>query len=337
MLLRTAAASAATISVVLMSGCAGSQAPMSSLPASSSAQHQLGLNRFGSARAGVAPFLNRLRFARAADARPAKYPGLKDLYVSDFRTGVVEVLKNGSYILKKKIRKGLNEPDGDTLDNVGNLYVANYAGIDITEYAPGASSPSFTYNAGMVNPVGVSVDRQGDVYEADYSGESVREYKQATNAVLYSCAPGGAVQGVTVDKAGDVFADFSMGSSAASIAEYKGGLNGCHATILGVTLASAGGMAIDKNNNLIVCDQMGPTVDVIAPPYTRVTRTLGSGFADPYDVTLNRKNTLAFVPDAYYAEVFVIDYATGAITKTLGSGNGISHPLSAVDGPNAVY
>jgi len=32
-----------------------------------------------------------------------------------------------------------------------------------------------------------------------------------------------------------------------------------------------------------------------------------------------------FVPDAYFAEVFVIDYATGAITQTLGSGNGRSH------------
>jgi DNA-binding beta-propeller fold protein YncE len=145
------------------------------------------------------------------------------------------------------------------------------------------------------------------------------------------------VQGVAVDKAGDVFADVSIGSSGAYITEYQNGLNGCHATILAVSLASAGGMAIDRNSDLIVCDQMGPTVDVIAPPYTIVTRTLGSGFADPYDVTLNRKNTLAFVPDAYYAEVFVIDYATGVIKETLGAANGLSHPLSAVDGPNAVY
>ena len=47
--------------------------------------------------------------------------------------------------------------------------------------------------------------------------------------------------------------------------------------VLGVTLDYAGGLTTDKNDKLIVCDMNKPAVDVIAPPYTHVTRTLGSG------------------------------------------------------------
>jgi hypothetical protein len=41
----------------------------------------------------------------------------------------------------------------------------------------------------------------------------------------------------------------------------------------------ASGIAVDKQDNLIVCDENAPAVDIIAPPYTSITGTLGSGWS----------------------------------------------------------
>jgi hypothetical protein len=338
--LRAAVLSAATISVALLAGCAGgSQGTNSALPTSGMSQNQMHPDRFDPARSGVLPrFLSRLHFVPAPVGRPQIYAGKKDLYVSDAGTGVVDVLANKGYKPIGTISSGLAGPDGDFLDKAGNLYVANYAGPYVEEYAPGGSTPSFTYSTGMADAVGVGVDGKGNVYEADYSASGfVNEYKQGSNTVLNTCLVGGNAEGVAVDAKGDVFVDYNLSTGGAKIAEYKKGLKGCHETVLGVSLSFAGGMVLDKASNLVVCDQQGPTVDVIAPPYSSVTRTIGSGFSDPFHVTLSLKNKLAFVADVSNAAVYVINYTTGAITKTLNSANGITDPYSAVDGPNAVY
>jgi hypothetical protein len=184
----------------------------------------------------------------------------------------------------------------------------------------------------MVEPVDVSVDTDGNVYAADFNGNSVTEYAQGSNKVIASCSPGYQVSGVAVNVSGDVFVAYGS-----NIAEYKGGLGSCNAKTLGVTLGFAGGMVLDQHNDLVVCDQVGPTVDVIAPPYKNVTRTIGSGFAQPLHVTLDRENLLAFVADDVAKAVTIVDYQTGANVKRLGRANGLIDPSGAVDRPNADY
>ncbi len=293
-------------------------------------------------RSGVAPaFISRLHLVTGASPdKKKKYKGLKALFVTDFGTGEVEILKNGTYASDGTISDGLDGPDGDWIDSKGNFYVANYAGPNIQEYKPKGSSPSFTYSASITDAVGVSTDSEGNVYEADYNdgGEGyVNEYKQGSNTVAATCSPGGSVEGVAIDKSGDVFVDFNNPNTGhANIVEYKGGLSGCNGTTLGVTLGFAGGLVLDSKNDIVVCDQTGPSVDVIAPPYSSVTRTLGSGYSDPFHVTLSAKNKLAFVAVNGAAVVDVIDYSTGSITQTLNSANGLSDPASAVDGPNDI-
>lgn len=337
------AAAFAAGAVALLAGCAGggSAGSNSALPGGSGMTTQSRTFQPDLVRSGVAPqFFSVTRFAKSSgrSVNPAALP--KDLFVDDFGTGATEILKNGSYANIGAISSGINGPDGNTVDKAGNLYVANYAGINITEYAPGGTSPSFTYSAGMSDPVAAGVDSQGNVYEGDYAlGGSgfVNEYKQGSNTVLNTCAPGGAVEGVAVDAHNDVFVDYNSSQGGAKITEYKGGLKGCKATVLGVSLSFAGGMVLDKHSNIVVCDQLGPTVDVIAPPYSSVTSTLGSGYSDPFHVTINKKNKLAFVADNALANVQVLKYPSGTNVKTLGSANGLSDPSSAVDGINAVY
>jgi DNA-binding beta-propeller fold protein YncE len=318
---------------LLLAGCGGSPGTSSTIPGS-------GMTQYSSRPSSFWPLLS----IGAVPARHHhRYAGLRDLYVADPGRNAVEILANGTYKNVGSISNGISLPVGVFLDKKGNLYVANpYPASNIREYAPGGTSPSFTYNTSMFDPEGVSVDGAGNVYEVDYHGGFVNEYAQGTNAVLHSCTLGSPL-GVAVDASGDVFVDaVSSSGPFTNIYEYIGGLikrghpYRCQPTTLGVEVLFGGGMALDNNNDLVVCDQDFPAVDIIDPPYSSITRTLGSGYFDPFDVTLNKSNALAFVADVGLDEVFVYDYKTNTLVTTLGSGNGLAVPYSAVDGPNAV-
>jgi hypothetical protein len=329
---------AAVTAVALLAACSGSGSPANTsvLPGSGMSQsHSLS----DPARSGVAPNFLGLLHAHPASVRPAH--GKADLNVDDFNNNAVEELVNNSWNNIGSITNGINGPDGNFFAN-HQLYVANYAADDITEYSS-ATNETFAYNAGMTDPVDVAVDKHGNVFEADYNYPTftgfINEYAQQSNTVAATCSPGGAVEGVAVDKHGNVFADYNITSGSITtgyIVEYTGGLTGCNATVLPITLKFAGGMVFDKHGNLVVCDQEGPVVDVIAAPYTSVTGTLGSGYTDPFHVTINKKNKQAYVTDLAAAVVDVLDYPSGTNVATLGSANGLSDPSSAVDGDNYV-
>ncbi|MBV9028577.1 MAG: hypothetical protein JO311_08170, partial [Candidatus Eremiobacteraeota bacterium] len=172
------------------------------------------------------------------DSRPKD---LKDLYVSDFADNAVKILKNGTWRDAGVITAGINWPTGLFLDKRGNLYVANTFGANVTEYAPGAVTPSFTYSANAVAPYFVTADARGNVFVGDPGNGSasgqVYEYFQGFNATVAACTPGQAsggnagVYGVAVDAQGDVFVDYRLpGGITGTMAEYPGGLTGCHQT-----------------------------------------------------------------------------------------------------------
>jgi hypothetical protein len=329
--------------VLSLTGCAAGSPSQAYAPPGPSAVQAQSRPFADIARSGRAlRFLTLARFRQPTprDMKPTKDRRPKDLYVSDLGTAAVEVLENTTYKNVGTITKGLVSPDGDFVDAAGNLYVADYDGVYIQEYKPGAKSPSFTYKRGMIDPVDVSVDSHGNVYEADYDGWYVNEYAQKSNAVINSCSPGGGVEGVAVDASNDVFVAYNTtASGSGEIAEYKGGLAGCNEKVLNVTLHFAGGMVVDAEDNLIVVDQTAPAVDIIARPYySSIAGTLGSGFyVAPFHVTLGKSNKLAFVSDYY--DVFVVDYHhhRGSLVTTLGSAYGWTYPAGAADDPNAVY
>jgi hypothetical protein len=285
-----------------------------------------------------------IRFGRGgADAMPrhTAYAGLKDLYVTDVSypgTRVV-VYANKGYGEVTTIGNGVGDPFGDTLDSKGNFYVANAISgsdaVNVSEYVPGGSSPSTTYDAGMKDAINVATDRHGNVYEADYQGAFVNEYAQGKNVVKNTCSPGGGVEAIAVDKSGNVFVAYNSGSG--KLVEYKGGLKGCNGTPLAPTFRFVGGMVIDSHGTLIVCDQENSVVDLIPSPYSSITGTLGTGFGTPFHVALNKANSRVFVTDVLNYDVQILKYPSGQSVTTLGSGEGLQNPFGVVDGPNAVY
>lgn len=265
--------------------------------------------------------------------RPLTYAGVRALYVVDAGPGTIDILKNKGYRELGAILDGFAVDV--SLDTRGNLYATNENVPNIAEYAPNATSPFFTYTAGMISPSVAAVDAHGNVFDGDYNGSSgyVSQYYQGVDSVLYSCTlpvSGTTVRGVAVDSSNDVFV-----TDGYNIYEYVGGLRGCNATTLGVSGTFAG-ISVDKSGNLVVCTE-GGVVDVIDPPYTSVTRTIGSGFNYTVKVSLSKDNTHAFVTDTGNHAVVVVNYQTGANVTTLGGGNGLVSPFAAVDGPDAVY
>jgi hypothetical protein len=151
------------------------------------------------------------------------------VYVVGFLDNEVKILTNTHYRALGTITNGINGPDGETMDNQGNLYVANSSGSgdagSITEYAPGGTSPSFTYTAGMSEPEGVGLDKHGNVYEADEDGK-INEYSQGRNSLMQSCSASVPPGPIAIDSSNDVFVAENMYPHAA-IVEYRGGLSGC--------------------------------------------------------------------------------------------------------------
>jgi hypothetical protein len=263
------------------------------------------------------------------------------LYVGDLAANDIKILSNTYYREIGVITNGISGPFGESMDRRGNLYVANEYAPSVTEYAPGATTPFFTYNASMQFPEAVTVDLHGNVFEADAHPKGdgyVNQYFQGVNTLSESCpSPAGHnyVTSVAVDKSGDVFLGTWPGSGAGGNYEYVGGLAGCNATFL--TSITPSSMVLDSSNNLIIADYGTKAVEVLDPPYTQISRTIGSGFAYNASLSLNKKNKRVFLSDFGNKVVDVINYQTGQTVKVLDASYGITSAGGVVDGPNAVY
>lgn len=348
--------SAVTLAVTtaLLSACSSvSQGANAGLPSTGVSQSR---GNFDSARSGVAPkFLGMIRRAHATKHGVSPAFTNHVVYIDDSGNDAADVIKYNHWTIDEgTIGSGLTGPDGNWVDKpvagARHLYIANYNGPNITEYDT-AGNLVFTYSASMADPVDVTTDKHGNVYEADFNftvqgGGYVNEYAQQSNSVLASCSPGGNIEGVAVDKHGNVFVAYNnLSTDVGTVAEYVGGLvnSGCTATVEPITFGYLGGIALDRQGNLVVCDQTGPgfsgaVVDVLATPYSAITGTLGSGYGDPFHVTIDMAGTQAYVTDLSAAAVDVLTYPGGSNVATINSSSttGVVGPTGAVDEHNLV-
>ena len=254
---------------------------------------------------------------------------VKDLYVGEFGygpyTNVVGIFQNGSFKKVGQIKLGIDHPYGIWVDSHG-LYVANNFGPSITEYRSPNSKP-FTYKAGMTSPQAVTTDGVGGVFEADLAGY-VNEYGQKSNVVEKKCSVPGSASGIAMDSHGNVFVAYHS-SGVGRIAEFTD-FSYCTGQQLGVTLGTPGGMAIDRNNHIVISDLSKRTVDVIKPPYKTVSSLLGSHWTFPMDVAINAANNRSWIVDN--GAVVDLYYPSGKVAATIGA----TYAVSAVDGNNYV-
>lgn len=246
-------------------------------------------------------------------------------------------------------------PFGDWVDKNGNIYVVVASDTsnngNVYEYNSGGGL-IFTYNSTLGLATDVTTDRHGNVYVADNGWNSatgdephVAEFEQSVNESI-SCPPVGIgnSNGIAVDQQGDVFLTVNYVSGGASIVEYPRGIikSRCVGTVLPIDVGPYGsfyGAAVDTRGNLLVGTSSvtaAPSVAIIAPPYTSITGSLGSGWSRPFEVRIDRAGTRAYVTDTAAKTVTVLAYPGGSTIATLGTANGISAPVSAVDSKNYV-
>lgn len=296
-----------------------------------------------------------LRAAARANAHALQLPGGRVLYVTDngkSEAAALDVIQYRSWVNVGSIPFGNVTPLGVWVDKNGNFYVAEASNTssssNVYEY-DSAGDLIFTYSSALGLASAVTTDRRGNVYVADngWTGDfspHVAEFEQGVNESL-SCPPvgTGSAHGIAVDRQGDVFLTVDYSSGGASIVEYPRGIikSRCVGTVLPIEPGPYGsfyGAAVDTQGNLLVASlsPYSASVDTIAPPYTSVTGSLGSGWSAPFDVTIDRAGTRAYVTDAGTKTVTILAYPSGAIIATLDSANGISAPLAAVDSKNYV-
>ena len=316
--LKFASAAAGSAAVLLLAGCAvgGSQAPAINAPG--------------------APLV-------AGASRNAKIPGR--LYVSNAispKGNTVEVYDSGTYKHIGVITKGVRNAEGLWVDKAGNLYVANSGGGNVTEYAPGGTTPICTYSRKLVSPIDETTDDSGNVYVVDANHLQtpgyIDKYKQCDNTIAARYSIVTPPEGVAVDVQGDVFVSY-LTVAGGAFEEFKNGQT-TPTELRARTSDSPGGLRLDGKGDLI-SDQQGAqhkpgTIAVIAPPYKKVT-TLVTGLGNPFRLALNREQTLLFNVDTLNEKVSVYQYPSGKLLKTLGAADGVTNPGGVATSPNAAF
>jgi streptogramin lyase len=182
-----------------------------------------------------------------------------------------------------------NQPAWSVVDSSGNLYVANFAGNNVTKTTPAGVTTVFA--TGFVNPNGMTIDSSDNIYVANYA--------PSPNAKVFKITPGGVVTtlGTTgdypvtlvIDTTGNIYTGSWTAGTVHKITQQ--GVSTIYATISGANLY---GMAIDKVDNLYVTNlnassaALTDTVTKIAPGGVITTYNIPGSNPDPWNVTVDQ-------------------------------------------------
>jgi sugar lactone lactonase YvrE len=166
------------------------------------------------------------------------------------------------------ISNGVNHPAGLAFDSSGNLFVANQANNNVTEYAPPyTGAPTATISNSVNSPWGVAFDSSGNLFVANYGNATVTEY-----APPYTGAPTATIsngvngpEGLAFDASGDLFVANTL---ASTVTEYAPPYTGTPTATISNSVWYPWGLALDSSGDLFVANNPGNTVTEYAPPYT---------------------------------------------------------------------
>jgi hypothetical protein len=266
----------------------------------------------------------------------------------------IEVFDNKSYGPINSITSGVNNSAGLWIDKAGNLYVANYSGPTVTEYAPGGNSPACTYSSRLVGPINVATDDAGNVYVYDnddtYGYGYIDKFAQCRNTISkrYFVGEVGFVQGVAVDSRGDIFISCYCGSN-----EFEKFKNGSKTpTLLGALINIPRDIVIDKNRNLIAVSPgyvngNPSSIWAVAPPYAYASAKLLVAYSgqNTSGLSLNKKENLLSSSNEVWANsychppkhacglVSVYSYPSGGLVKQFR----VPYALGVAESPNATF
>jgi hypothetical protein len=258
------------------------------------------------------------------------------VYVSAFyMTGIADYYmpnKNGH--LPYCTISGPSSVNGIGVDRNGVLWVpqevpsSGHGGGTVTSYAPGCGAPGIILMDNS-EPVAIAFGPKGENYvvESPVQGSYIAVFpKGATtpSRELRSSAIGyGAVGGgIGVDRQGNVFFGFAYyprGVGPGGIVEFFHGRG--HGQLLSVGTAGRPGASItfDDKGNMLVPDFSNAVVDIFAPPYSALTRTIplrGSSF----QCALNEAEDLLACADKGYEAADLYSYPAGKYKYSFNKG-----------------
>jgi sugar lactone lactonase YvrE len=204
------------------------------------------------------------------------------------------------------------------VDAAGNLFVANVDNQTVTVYPPGSMTPSKTYARGfkkrLTNPLTVAVGADGTMYLVNYTltgqGSELLEYPPGKMSATVSIPLNGGGEGLALDTSNNLYVSYN-GSAGGRILKFAPGSK--TGQDLGISLGFAGCIALDKNLNLLACDQTAPAVDVFPPGATKPSKVITQGFASPYAIAFGRYFQRLYLADNAGHDVSVYSYPDGAL------------------------
>jgi hypothetical protein len=212
-----------------------------------------------------------------------------DIFVTE--QSKVEEFPPGTSNTVFKTMTSVDAPVGLAVDAAGNLYVANSSGTaGVSVFAPGktATTPTFSFSAGMSTPQWLAFDTTGNLYVGNVGGQNVTSYAapfSATSKVLNTYGSSSNIntlQAIAVDVHANVFV-----ANSSSALEFNAAQN----LIRTIPNSGIGG------TNLVTTDQMGnvylpyqsdspPTISVYAPATMSPMLQYTGGLDGPMDVAV---------------------------------------------------
>ncbi len=189
------------------------------------------------------------------------------LYVSDTQTSEVYVYTYPGGKLEQTL-SGFIDPGGECADAKGDVFVTNTGGLNVVEYAHGASAPSATLKDPGYFPFGCSVDpTTGNLAVTNFSPASG---SGAGNVVIYQHARGKPKQRYRLltmpsvllcgyDNKGNLYVDGLTEASATAFAELPAGGKKLVEISLDQSIAAPGGVQWD-GKYVAVGDEASDTI-----------------------------------------------------------------------------
>jgi sugar lactone lactonase YvrE len=223
-------------------------------------------------------------------------------------------------------------PAGLAFDSHGNLFVVNNGNNTVSEFAPGATTPSATLT-GLNSPLDLVFDGSGNLYVTNFGSNSVSEFAPGTTTPSATLTGLNGPENLAFDSHGNLFV---ANYSNSTVSEFAPGATTPSATLTGLFYPTA--LAVDGSGNLFVANygtlfNHGTTVSEFAPGATTPSATL-TGVGIPSDFAFDSHGNL-FVANSGLNTVS--EFAPGTTTPS-ATLTGQSGPFGlAFDGSGNLY
>lgn len=140
-------------------------------------------------------------------------------------------------------------------------------------------------------------------FNSDGSGE-ILEFRANQLRPFFAIPLSGGAIGLALDSSNNLYV--STYGSTGRVLEFKP--RSKVGKDLGISLGFAGRLIVDRQGNIIVCDQAAPAVDVFPPGATQPSQQIKGPFVDPFALALNKNSSRLYVADGAGNDVYVYAY-----------------------------